>query len=116
MFEIDFQSRLFRALSALTAIAVLAAVSLPLSDASGIMSSDCDDGCDEDCESACGCTGCPLPTVAIGAVQSDHAPSLSVLPLRLTTVRAEVEQEWFDSIDHPPQVPLQYSLLLLDRS
>lgn len=84
-------------------MSLVAFATLPLSAAVELLAEDCDDeGCDE-CTSVCGCIMCP-PSMVI--IEIGH-PDQAVLPVLLSRSSSdsflELEQEWFDGIDRPPQ-------------
>jgi hypothetical protein len=101
MRTVNSKSWLFRPLSALILLIVLAA--LFLSGVVEAFTKDCDDGCHDDCTSDCGCINCLPSLVIIDIAHSDHASLPVILPWSASDFFLELEQEWFNSIDHPPQ-------------
>lgn len=76
---------------------------LSLSGAVEVFAEDCDDGCPDECTSVCGCINCPPSMVIIDISRSDQAALPVLLSWSTSGSFLELEQEWFDGIDRPPQ-------------
>ena len=83
----------------------LAAVSVVAAELSAISCEECSENhCTESGDHSCAClhahpTLNPLPAFALEWTDQSDAPSPAPQP----TAR-DAEQEWFDAIDHPPQI------------
>jgi len=70
------------------------------------MQTDCDDDCDDHCESVCGCIGCPPVTLACIIPLPDNTPTLNIQAYSIITPSMDIEHEFLDRVDRPPQTLL----------
>jgi hypothetical protein len=68
-----------------------------------VFAEDCDEGCKDDCASACDCVNCPPSLIYIDIKYWNHADLPTVFPPLAPDESLNMEQKWFNSIDHPPQ-------------
>ena len=95
------KSVLFRFISVLTFVVLLCVPLLPA--LAGTQAADCDDECNDRCESVCGCIGCPPVTLACVVPLPEHAPTQNLLAYSIISPSTDIEREFFDRVERPPQ-------------
>ena len=104
MVEFAHKSVLFRFVTALAVVLLFGVLLLPT--VAGTLQADCDDDCDDHCESVCGCIGCPPVTLACVIPLPDNSPALNIQGYSIITPSIDLEYEFLDRVDRPPQALL----------
>lgn len=105
-FMVEYFSKaiLFRFVAALTVVLLLGVLIFPaLVDTQTV---DCDDECDDHCESICGCIGCPPAILSFEISPPDHGPALGIQSYSIISLSIDIEYEYLDRVDRPPQTLL----------
>lgn len=101
MVDLARKSVLFRFVAALAVLFLFGILLLPA--VAGTLQADCDDDCDDHCESVCGCIGCPPVTLACVIPLPDNTPVLNIQAYSIITPSIDIEHEFLDRVDRPPQ-------------
>lgn len=82
---------------------IVAVIALSVAAFGTVCEADCDDNCQKESGSCCDCDCCPNNVVMTSA--DNHAVKFEYVTFLWTLSRAAIsgKQEWFTSIDHPPQ-------------
>ena len=92
----------FHFILALSFVFILGIFFLPTM--SGAEVADCDKGCDDHGESVCGCLGCPPVTIVCEIPYREHNPRQTVHLYSIFNCSIDLEREFFDRLDRPPQI------------
>ena len=98
------KSVLFRFVTVLAVVLLFGVLLLPT--VAETLQADCDDDCDDNCESVCGCIGCLPVTLAYVIPLPDNSPTPDIQGYFTTTPTIDIESEFLDRVDRPPQTLL----------
>ena len=103
---VDYSSKavLFRFVAAMTVVLLLGLLIFPALVDTQLV--DCDDECDDHCESVCGCIGCPPAILSFEISPPDHGPALDIQGYSIISLSIDIEYEFLDRVDRPPQALL----------
>jgi hypothetical protein len=104
MVKFAHKSVFFRSVTALAVVFLFGVLLLPT--VAGSQQADCDDDCDDHCESVCGCISCLPTTLAYVIPLRDNTPVLNVQAYSMFTPSIDIEYEFLDRVDRPPQILL----------